>query len=99
MQKFTEILRSLWKYHKDKPDNDIINSESFKFKSELIDKTNNTGIIDAKIAVPLKYLSKFWRPFEMSLMNCEINLIQTCSANNIIFEGNRVTIFAITYKT
>ena len=30
---------------------------------------------DVKIAVPLKYLSNFWRTLEMPLVNCEINLI------------------------
>ena len=28
---------------------------------------------DIEIAVPLKYLSNFWRTFEMLLINCEIN--------------------------
>ena len=31
--------------------------------------------------VPLKYLSNFWRTFKMPLMNCEINLTLTQSAN------------------
>ena len=31
--------------------------------------------------VPLKYLSNFWRTFEMPLINCEINLILTWSVN------------------
>ena len=31
--------------------------------------------------VPLKYLSKFWRTLEMPLINCEINLTLTWSAN------------------
>ena len=30
---------------------------------------------DVEIVIPLKYLSKFWRSLEMSLINCEINLI------------------------
>ena len=30
--------------------------------------------------VQLKYLSIFWRTFEMSLINCEINFILTWSA-------------------
>ena len=28
---------------------------------------------DVKIAVPLKYLSNFWRTLEMPLSNCKIN--------------------------
>ena len=27
-----------------------------------------------KIAVPLKYLSNFWRSLEMSLINCKVEL-------------------------
>ena len=30
--------------------------------------------------VPLKYLSNFWRTLEMSLINCEVELILTWSA-------------------
>ena len=46
--------------------------------------------------MPLKYLSNFWRTLEMPLINCEINLILTWSANCGISEGNRVSTFAIT---
>ena len=34
--------------------------------------------------VPLKYLSNFWRTHEMPLINCEVELILTRSANCII---------------
>ena len=34
--------------------------------------------------VPLKYLSNFWRTLEMPLINCEIELILTWSANFVI---------------
>ena len=43
----------------------ITNSELFKFKSKILDNTYNGGIINAKIAVLLKYLSNFWRTLEM----------------------------------
>ena len=46
--------------------------------------------------MPSKYLSNFLRTLEMRLINCEINLILTWSANCIISEGNIVTTFAIT---
>ena len=32
----------------------------------------NRMLRNAIIAVPLKYLSKFWRSLEMSLMNCKV---------------------------
>ena len=34
--------------------------------------------------VPLEYLSNFWRTLEMPLINCEIELILTWSANFVI---------------
>ena len=34
--------------------------------------------------VPSKYLSSFWETLEMPLINCNSNLILTCSANCII---------------
>ena len=45
---------------------------------------NNGRINDVEIMVQLKYLSNFWRTLEMPLINCEINLILTWSANCVI---------------
>ena len=39
---------------------------------------------DIKIAVLLKYFSNLWRKLEMSLTNCEINLILTLSPTCVI---------------
>ena len=36
---------------------------------------NNLTQNDVKIVVPLKYLSKFWRSLNISLINCEVELI------------------------
>ena len=44
--------------------------------------------------VQLKYLSIFWRTFEMSLINCEINFILTWSAKCSIMTNGIVK-----YKT
>ena len=38
--------------------------------------------------VPLKYLSNFWRTLEMPLINCEVYLILTWSANCITMYTN-----------
>ena len=48
--------------------------------------------------VPLKYLSNFWRTLEIPLINCDINLILTWSANCVITNAvaNQDTIFVIT---
>ena len=46
--------------------------------------------------VPLKYLSNFWRTLEMSLINCEVNLILTWSSTCVITNSNGAGTFAIT---
>ena len=48
---------------------------------------------------PLKYLSNFWRTLEMSLINCEVELILTWSGGCVIIftdVENQVPIFTIT---
>ena len=72
-------------------------SESFKYKTKIRGKTSaaeNTK--DVKIAVPLKYLSKFWRTLEMPLINCEINLTLTWSESCVISSATGETKFRIT---
>ena len=52
------------------------NAPSFKYKANLIGNTENNGTKNGvKIAVPLKYLSNFWRSLEMPLINCKIELL------------------------
>ena len=49
--------------------------------------------------VSLKYLSNFWRTLEMPLINCEVNLMLTSSANYVIIStdvANQIATFAIT---
>ena len=51
------------------------NTPSFKYKASIIGNTENNGIKNGvKIAVPLKYLSNFWRSLEMLLINCKVEL-------------------------
>ena len=54
------------------------------------------GIQDVEIIVPLKYLSNFWRTLEMSLINCEVNLILTWSKDCVITNSEGEAKFAIT---
>ena len=42
-------------------------------------QTGNNGRKDVKIKVPSKYLSNFWRTFEMPLINCVVSFILTWS--------------------
>ena len=66
----------------------IDNSQSFRCKAALVGKTKdaasgtNSSVKDAKLVVPLKYLSNYWRSLEMPLINCkvylELNWIEDC---------------------
>ena len=75
------------------------NSNSFKFKEEIMSQTDKNGRKDDDIMVPLKYLCTFSRTLEMSLINCETNLILTWAANLFTSAAtvtNQVPTFAIT---
>ena len=88
---------SLWQYYRDNPNDNIINSESFKFKMKTTGKTPAGGNTEGvKIAVPLKYVSNLWRTIEMPLINCEINFTLTWSKNCVIFSGTVERKFSIT---
>ena len=95
---YAKISGSLWQYFRDEPDdNNIEDSESFKSKIKITGKTpNNNNVKDVEIIVPLKYLSNFWRTLEMSLINCEVNLILTWSSTCVITNSNDAGAFAIT---
>ena len=45
--------------------------------------------------VPLKYLSNFWRTLEMSLINCEVNLILKWPPTCVITNSTGVGTFEI----
>ena len=68
---------SLWDFKRDEiVDNANVtnddNPPSFKYKASVIGNTGNDGTKNGvKIAVPLKYLSNFWRSLEMPLINCK----------------------------
>ena len=66
---------SLWQYYRDKPNDNLADSESFKPKIKITGKTSAAGNEKGvEIMVPLKYLSNFLRTLEMPLINCEVNL-------------------------
>ena len=83
--------------YKDEANDNLADSESFKSKIKITRKTPNNGNTkDVEIIVPLKYLSKFWRTLEMSLINCEVNLILTWSKDCVITNSEGEAKFAIT---
>ena len=77
---YSDTSGSLWGFKRDEIVNnaDVTNNDnapSFKYKANLIGNTENNGTKNGvKIAVPLKYLSNFWRSLEMPLINCKVEL-------------------------
>ena len=90
--------RSLWGFKRDEIANNanVINNDnapSFKNKSNLITNTNADWTAKGvKIAVPLKYLSNFWRSLEMPLINCKVELslkwIENCVLTSAAIGAN-----------
>ena len=94
---YSRTSGSLWQYYKDDPDNNLENSESFKFKLKITGNTPNDGNAkDVGIMVPLKYLSNFWRTLEMPIINCQVELILTWSKNCVITNSTSEGKFVIT---
>ena len=94
---YAKTSGSLWQYYRDKPNNNLANSESFKFKVKITGKSpNDDNEKDVEIIVPLKYLSNFWRTPEPPLINCETNLILTWSSTCIITNSTGAETFEIT---
>ena len=82
---YLDTSGSLWQFKRDKqnmangnPANvTTADSSSFKYKSSFfktLEDDDNGVFKNVKIAVPLKYLSNFWRSLEMPLINCKIHL-------------------------
>ena len=51
-------------------------------------QTGDDGTKSVEIIVPLAYLSVFWHSLKLPLINCEVNLILTWSANCVIVSTN-----------
>ena len=95
---YSKTSASLWQYCKDIPavDNDIAIASfiennltnSVNFKVKITDQTGDDRTKNVEIIVPLNHLSNFWRTLEMALINCEINLILSWSADCVIVSTN-----------
>ena len=81
---YQDSSATLYQYKRDEPPksnaiNDLTTntSSSFKYKVKLLGNPVLDGNIakrSVKVVVPLKYLSNFFRPLEMPLINCKIKL-------------------------
>ena len=116
---YSDTSGNVWQFKRDEvPANNadltINNSQSFKYKAALVGKTANhndgkSSVKDAKIVVPLKYLSNFWRSLEMPLINCkvhlELNWIEDCilssAGNSAKFEitDGKLHVLIVTFST
>ena len=110
---YSKTSGSLWKYCKYitavNNNGDIADfngdnaTDSFNFKAKRTSQTDDDGKINnVEIMVPLEYLSNFWRTLEMPLINCEVNLILTWSADCVIIYtnfANQIPTFTITDVT
>ena len=54
--------------------------------TSIVGKTpeDNDSLTDAKVVIPLKYLSNFWGSLNIPLINCEVELILTWSKNCVL---------------
>ena len=98
---YSKTSGRLWQYYRNMPEEAdnaaIADSESFIFKGKITRKNPDNGNTkDVEIAVPLKYLSNFWRTLEMPLIYCKINLILNCSANCVITNPTGAGTFSVT---
>ena len=87
---YSDTLGSLWGFKRDEINNNANvsnddNAPSFKYKASNIGNTENNGTKNGvKRAVPLKYLSNFWRSLEMPLINCKVKLSLTWIENCVL---------------
>ena len=95
---YSDTSGSLWDFRRDEIDynanltNDN-NASSFKYKANLIGNTEIDGRKKGvKIALPLKYLSNFWRLLEIPLINCKVEFslkwIENCVLTSAAISAN-----------
>ena len=100
---YQDSSATLYQYKPDEPPEDKAtadltanNSSAFKYKISLLGDRNVVGGIvklNVKIVVPLKYLSNYFRPLEMRLINCKIKLNLTWKKECVLqYDGNAVFI-------
>ena len=86
---YSDTPGNLWQFNRhessvtndENPDNvNTNNSTSFKYQLSVLGKPARDGVLkNAKIAVPSKYLSNFWRSLEMTLITCNIHNEFNCT--------------------
>ena len=102
---YQDSSATLYQYKRDEPPEDDAvadltadNSSSFKYKISLLVNpvfANNVARRNVKVAVPLKYLSNFFRSLEMPLINCKIKLNLTWKKACVLSTGAGEAVFII----
>ena len=92
---YQDSSATLYQDKRDEPPEDNVvadltadNSDSFKYKIKLLGNIDQlaadaprVGRLNVNVVVPLKYLSNFFRPLEMPLINCKIKSNLTWKKN------------------
>ena len=102
---YQDSSATLYQYKRDEPPEDDAvadltadNSSSLKYKISLLGNpvvANNIARINVKVAVPLKYLSNFFRSLEMPLINCKIKLNLTWKKECVLSADGGNAVFII----
>ena len=102
---YADSSGSLYQFKRDEsPMNDagnpnnvaLDNSTSFKYKASLLGKAtdpdgDDRSLKNAKIVIPLKYLSNCFRSLEIPLINYKINLVLNWNNNCEIYGADTYT--------
>ena len=101
---YQDLSATLCQYKRDEPPDALAtnltrdNSNSFKYKVELLGDAVHAGGIarrNVKVAVPLKYLSNFFRSLEIPLINCKIKLNLTWKKECVLSNQAGAAVFII----
>ena len=94
---YRKTTGSLWNYYRDESSDSLSsNSESFRYKTSITGNTYNAGAGEAgydankvgknetEVVIPLKHLNNFWKSLNISLINCEVELVLTWSKSCVL---------------
>ena len=109
LDNYQDLSATLFQYKRDEPpeadavaDLTANNSDSLKYKIKLLGNVTEVagdaaGVrrLNVKVVVPLKYLSNFFRPLEMPLINCKIKLNLTWKKECVLSTGAGEAVFII----
>ena len=95
---------SLYQFKRDEPPDNNANvgnaTTSSVYKSKLLKGTDNNNVNNAKLVVPLKYVSNFFRSLELPLVNCKIDSELTwhkdCMISSVDAAAGQVVSFMFT---